>query len=37
MQFMVEASLETQAGVIFISFFNSAFNFIFTKSDFNIK
>jgi O-antigen ligase len=37
LQFMVEASLETQAGVIFISFFNSAFNFIFTKSDFNIK
>lgn len=37
LQFIVEASLETQAGVIFISFFNSAFNFIFTKSDFNIK
>lgn len=33
LQFIVEASLETQAGVIFIAFFNSAFNFIFTKSD----
>lgn len=33
LQFMVEASLETQAGVIFIAFFNSAFNFTFTKSD----
>lgn len=37
LQFFVEASLETQAGVIFISFFNSTFNFIFTKSEFSIK
>ncbi|MFN4234543.1 MAG: O-antigen ligase family protein [Bacteroidia bacterium] len=36
-QFFVEASLETQAGVIFISFFNSAFNFIFTTSESSIK
>lgn len=36
-QFFVEASLETQAGVIFISFFNSAFNFIFTNSESSIK
>lgn len=36
LQFVVESSLETQAGVIFISFFNSAFNFIFTQSDTSI-
>jgi O-antigen ligase len=37
LQFVVEASLETQAGVIFIAFFNSAFNFIFTNSDLYFK
>lgn len=36
LQFIVESSLETQAGVIFISFFNSVFNFIFTQSDSSI-
>lgn len=36
-QFFVEASLETQAGVIFISFFNSAFNFIFTNAESSFK
>lgn len=36
-QFFVEASLETQAGVIFISFFNSAFNFIYSNPESSIK
>ncbi|MFN7014793.1 MAG: O-antigen ligase family protein, partial [Bacteroidia bacterium] len=36
LQFIVEASLETQAGVIFIAFFNSAFNLIFKQSNTSI-